>query len=397
MRRRTQHLKPLITLYNLILDSGKLIWFALLDRLALLGRRNPAPAAPAVIVVRLDAIGDYLLFRPFLEQLKQSERFKGRELVLCGNIAWRELAEQFDAATVDRFIWLDRKKFGRNPLYRVRKLKELSATAYETAVCPTFSRDLFYADRVMKIIYAQEKIGSTGDPGIVGGWRRKVGDRAYTKLLEATPAPAFELFRNQEFLQNLLKTQAAIPASLLPPSPRESRHRLPERYALLFIGASASYKKWPPSCFQEVGICLQQKYHLEIVVCGDPQDEAVGRQMEAENGFISLIGQTTLTDLLTIVARSAIMISNETMPPHLAGLAGHPPCVVVSCSGCFGRFFPYPESITRQYHIVYHPEITADIEQFRKISNQYGFHNTLDISVIKPEQVIAECERAINK
>ncbi len=387
-RRRSPRLKPLLTVYNHIRDLLTLAWFAIFDRLALIGRKAAPDASAADLVIRLDAIGDYLMFRPFLAALKENARNQGKQLALCGNTSWRELAELFDSDTVDQFIWLDRKKFASSPGYRWRKLRELTATNYQTAINSTYSRDLFYADRVMNTVIAKEKIGSIGDPGIVGGWRRRIGDKAYTRLLPAQPEPIFEVYRNQEFVQTFLGYPVPLPKPPLPPPPAPCRHPLPERYGLLFMGASAGYKKWPLDCFARVGTHLQNKHGLEVILCGDKNDAETGAALAAEHKFISLIGETSLTDMLSIVDQAVIMISNETMPPHLAGLAGHPPCVVVSCSECFGRFFPYPQELAPDYRIVYHPEINADPERFKKESNLFNFYNTLDVGAIAPSEVV---------
>ncbi len=389
--------KPLVAAYDFVRDLGGWLFYAGFDRLARLRRGTP-PSAAAILVIRLDAIGDFLLFRPWLEHLRKSSRGQGRRLVLCGNAAWRELAEYWDANVVDHFIWLDRKQFARSLRYRYRKIAELTASGYEIAINPTFSRDLLFANRVMRIVTAKEKIGSSGDPGLVAGWRQKLSNKAYSRLLEAEPEIMFELFRNQEFFQRLLGRKLELPARLLPAVPPVKRPELNGRYGLLFVGASADYKKWPIEYFVETARFLQRQYNLKIVVCGGPGDAADmhSHKQEPETvDFVDLCGRTTLLELFGLILQAEIMVSNETVSPHVAGLAGHPPCVVVSCSGCFGRFFPYPAAIAAEYRIVYHPEITRDLETFKQKSNQFGFHNTMDIAAVTPAMVIAEIRRAL--
>ena len=56
--------------------------------------------AMRVLVVRYDAIGDYILFRQVLAALSCAPRFAGAQLTLLGNSAWRNLFETLDRERV---------------------------------------------------------------------------------------------------------------------------------------------------------------------------------------------------------------------------------------------------------------------------------------------------------
>ena len=62
---------------------------------------------PAVVVVRLDGIGDYVLMHDFLYYVKNDEKYKNKKLVFIGRQDFRQLAEQYDYDIVDEFVWLD--------------------------------------------------------------------------------------------------------------------------------------------------------------------------------------------------------------------------------------------------------------------------------------------------
>ena len=40
----------------------------------------------SLLLIRLDAIGDYILFRNFIEELKKDEKYKHYSITLLGNI-----------------------------------------------------------------------------------------------------------------------------------------------------------------------------------------------------------------------------------------------------------------------------------------------------------------------
>ena len=50
--------------------------------------------AKHILLIRLDAIGDYILFRNFIEVLKRNPKYSDYKITLLGNIVWRELAEK---------------------------------------------------------------------------------------------------------------------------------------------------------------------------------------------------------------------------------------------------------------------------------------------------------------
>ena len=54
----------------------------------------------SLLLIRIDAIGDYILFRNYIEVLKNSAKYKDYKITLVGNIAWKSIAEELDSATL---------------------------------------------------------------------------------------------------------------------------------------------------------------------------------------------------------------------------------------------------------------------------------------------------------
>src|SRR5208337_3443635 len=81
-----------------LLKAGRTLFFEVLMwplTLALWMQRrliSRAPYSGRVLLVRLDAIGDYVLFRNFIESCRQSRRFRGLKLDLLGNVRWKCLS-----------------------------------------------------------------------------------------------------------------------------------------------------------------------------------------------------------------------------------------------------------------------------------------------------------------
>lgn len=207
----------------------------------------------SLLLIRLDAIGDYVLFRNFIEVLKKSEKYKDYSITLLGNSAWKDLSEELDSEFVDEFVWLDRNRFNKDFVYRYQKLREIVACGYEVVLSPVYSREFFYGDTIVKLINAKEKIGSIGDLSNIRKWQKNISDKYYDVLVPAKSELMFEFDRNKEFFENLLGIKLDIKKPHIDLKPKKLPFELPEKYAILFIGASASFRKWNIEGFAKIG------------------------------------------------------------------------------------------------------------------------------------------------
>ena len=58
-----------------------------------------------LLIVNTDSIGDYILFRNFLHDIKNSEKYCKYKITLLGFEKYREFAEYLDSDVVDTFLW----------------------------------------------------------------------------------------------------------------------------------------------------------------------------------------------------------------------------------------------------------------------------------------------------
>lgn len=345
----------------------------------------------SILFIRLDAIGDYILFRNFIEIIRKSDKYKDYKITLLGNEVWKEIAEEFDEEFIDNFIWLNRKKFNKNLIYRYKKLKEIVKNGYEIVVNPAYSREFYYSDVIVKVLTAKKKIGSVGDLSNMKSWQKKISDTYYTKLIPAKKEIMFEFYRNKEFFENLLETKLDIKKPHINLKSKNISFQLPKEYAILFIGARLGNRKWSIRNFAKVGRYIKSKYGYEIILCGGREDMNDVKKFKKYFGmdFTDLTGETSLTELLCIVYNANLMVSNDTSVPHLAVASGVSYALFVVYSGIhYGRFVPYPKEIYENYHAILHPDIEMDLENYKKLSNSYGYRMTLDINDITAKSVI---------
>lgn len=351
----------------------------------------------SLLLIRLDAIGDYILFRNYIEILKKSEKYKGYKITLLGNSAWKSLSEELDGEYIEEFIWLDRVKFNKDLFYMYEKLTEITSNGYEIVLNPAYSREFFVGDNIVKVVNAEEKIGSVGDLSNIKRWQRNISDKYYTKLIPAHNEIVFDFTRNREFFENILDGKLDIKKPSIILKNKKLNFNLPEKYAILFIGASSSFKRWNIKNFAQIGKYLKKTYNFEIVLCGPSNDKDYALEFAKyfKGNYFDLVGKTSLVELLYVVRNGGLMISNETSAPHFAVALEMKNVFVLYNGNHYGRFTPYPKSMTENYHAICHPLIEKNKYDYKKLSNSYGFVNDLNIHEISVESVIKSIDNIL--
>lgn len=345
----------------------------------------------SLLLVRLDAIGDYILFRNFVEVLNKSNKYKDYKITLCGNIIWENLAKNFDKSFIDNFIWINRRKFTRNPIYRFKILRHISQYGFEVAIQPTYSREFFYGDSVIIASDAKERIGSEGDLSNITKMQKKISDRYYTKLVPVKIENIFEFFRNKEFFECILegKIKLARPGFKL----NKRLIKLPTKniYAVIFPGAGSKYRRWQSHKFAEVADYVCKKYRYNIIIAGSKADKILAEDIKKKSknlNIIDLTGKISLTQLVQIIKNANMLISNETVAVHIAAAVGTK-TVCISAGFRFGRFDPYPKEIFNKIFYVYPDVIQKKIYDYEYLIEKHRYSlppstiNTIPVSKIK--------------
>ena len=114
---------------------------------------------------------------------------------------------------------------------------------------------------------------------------------------------------------------------------------------------------------------LKQDYGLPVVWLGGRDCEKDIREIASRlpAGSHNLVGQTSLVDLLHIIADAQLVVTNDSMGLHYAAMLAIPH-VAISDGRHLGRFLPYPVDIAPQGFVVYPEELASvtpdDIKKF---------------------------------
>ena len=288
-------------------------------------RRRPT-RCDTVLIVRLDAIGDFILFRPSLRYFRNL--FPGQRLVLLTAGVNADLLA--NEALVDRVITVQRGRFLANPFYQRTILAELGRIRPAVTIYPAYTREGF-VDRLVYASGARERLAFRD---VRTGSRRVVRRNAmYTRLIEPDPVIRHEVERNREFLEKLGAKITDYELSLAPSGQdrqlaRDALRPLDSHGGLVVLapGASAARKRWPPEYFIEVARQLLAAHPVAIALVGSGPEKAIGGTIAAAIGgrCVNLIGATTLLQAYSVMEQAVLYVGNDTGPKHLAAAAKVP-------------------------------------------------------------------------
>lgn len=341
-----------------------------------------------ILIVRLDAIGDYVLFRNFIEDIYNYYGGKKR-IVLCGNILWKNLAERLDRDYIAQFIWLDPKKLYK-PSYLFSAYRKVRAVNCGILLHPVYSRTP-EGDALAIHSGAKQIIGWDGDTRNINIIRKERNNRKYTKLIPAFSKSTFEFDRNRFFCETFLNVKLVARAPFINNSLTNNSKG---QYIMIFPGAGTSKKRWAPDNFVELCKLLQKNTKLPIRISGGNKDIEIARKImsQIQPPCYDCTGKFNLSDTLDMIANASLVIANDTGPVHLSAMLRRP-TVCISHGGYYGRFIPYPPYADIKLEVVRPDEIDEILDKEEDKNGLSMKTSFVDINLIKPEKVYGVIKR----
>jgi ADP-heptose:LPS heptosyltransferase len=298
----------------------------------------------AILVVRLDAIGDFILWLDSISSLREIYPSDKYNLVLLGNNIWKELT--ITVPFFDEFIFINRSLFNYDISYRNRIWNMLRNRCWSAVIQPTFSRECLYGDSVVRVCGASERIGSQGDLSNQLAWHRWLSNRWYTKLLPINNLKNMELEINAQFVRSLgaVNFYAGLPEITI--EEKYSHWFDAKSYVVVAPGASTSLKQWPAKRYADLCVRLNRKYGVMVIICGSKNETELGRTIldsvaKSDSSWIQdCTGETTLLELISIVKGAKLLVGNDSSAVHIAAAVSTPSVCIVSGIH-YGRFIPY--------------------------------------------------------
>ena len=293
-----------------------------------------------VLIVRLDRIGDFLLWLPTTSAWRFLYPADQYELTLLANPSWAETAEGLHC--FDHVQTLDVHRFVWSLPYRYRFMKWVRQTGFAKVVQARYSRELFAEDAVTRVSGAGERFGFARHADAGTHIQKRISDRWYTQLFDDGGPDSMELQRNAILMRSLGLTGFRSEVPTLPVTEALPAELQGMNYYVLFPGASWGGKRWPVEKFQRLAQRIYAACGWTGVLCGASDEREIGVRLLADttSPLLDWIGKTSLPQLVTVIAGAQMLIGNDTSGIHMAAAVGTPSVCILG-GGHYGRFLPY--------------------------------------------------------
>jgi hypothetical protein len=323
-----------------------------------------------VAIVRQYGIGDALLFKLLLPLYAEALNVKPEEIVLWGAVAWKPVAFLFKDNPV---VWIDEKKFARNPFYRLKTIVKFRRAGYKTALTGMGFRLAHMVDVLIANSGATSKIVVMPREGLKYPLLFNHYFKKMTQIVQVpdldpevrrqtTPVRVHELIHQLMFisgfsgqsLSSLIERLKGQSLALAYPQIQLPQGQEPHRYVVMNFGASYGYRCWPIERFWILTERLLDKGY-GVVFLGGPaelsqQDSLLAKALELNakkmNGpLVSVaINLWNFEQVGTFLRDAALVVSCETGMAHLSALIGQK-TVCIMGGGQDGSFVPYPKEL----------------------------------------------------
>ena len=154
---------------------------------------------------------------------------------------------------------------------------------------------------------------------------------------------------------------------------------LPARFVLIFPTSRASGKDWPWERFAATAQGIAKKGGHTIVLAGMPQHRETATRIRESLGelpCLDLTGKLTTAELVGVMARASLVVSNDSAGIHLAAALGRPG-VGIANGRIPGRFYPYPTELAPLLRFVY-PSRSEAFSEAPNVTVEAVLHASLE-------------------
>jgi ADP-heptose:LPS heptosyltransferase len=330
-------LKP----YLIIIRS---LLFILFDSIALWAAKVPKHnQLKLILLIRQDRIGDFILWLDTAKEYRKYYPPENYKIILIGNAIWSDLAKGLPFW--DEVLPVNVKAFKALSRYRWNILRKVRNFGAKIAIQPTYSREFYHGDSLIRASNASKKVSSAGNMSNRNQLKSNLADRWHTELIPSSPEQLSELERNAEFFSGFIKKLYLPSYPELELSCDCNIQELKRKsFYILSLGANKKYREWPYKYYAKIAQKIHKKTGWLGLICGAENEFYLGEHIKklCDAPLQNYTGQTTLSELTCLLAKSQILISNETGTAHIANAVGTPTVCILG-GGHFGRFVPYPE------------------------------------------------------
>jgi ADP-heptose:LPS heptosyltransferase len=291
------------------------------------------------LLVRLDDIGDFILFAPSLKLLIDSFKNQNQKLFFLGNTVCKSLFENLFPESNVEAIWLNKGEWFSNPIYRNEMFVKLSEIKPETILFPSFTRSILLEGLIKNLFLNANEVAWSAK----NGFNKYILNHNYSLLFDR-PAHGHELEINSAFVEKYLKFELPKKQDFLCFNLPE--FNLPEKYFVICMGGNQGSKRWSEKSYAKLAehYSSVQPEYICIILGGPGDTDSVEKfkSTYSKRNYIDLTGKTNLLEFAKVCKNAQLIICNDTSAAHFGALQGTKVFVIAN-GNRYGRFFPYPK------------------------------------------------------
>ena len=301
-----------------------------------------------LIIVRDDAIGDYILWHDTF--IAYSKRFKGKKVLLICDDKLKELAKNEELFS--QVLCYNRKEMMNSLTYKLSFSKQLLSLETDLLLYPAWTQHVI-GDVFVFFIRAEVKIGMVGNKGDnYSSWKtivRKLSYRMFDKLIPP-PAIANEIKVIEHFTREVI--QPSFTYGLHPLKVRHISFNLPEKYMVLSLSASNKYRVWDMKNFAQVINHIPNDYSVVLSGVGNDDVERakiIKQNVDDPSRLIDMVNKTSVVEMVSLISMASFVLGNDSAAVHIAA-ATRVPSICAFHGAHFNRFLPYPDDMPQPYY-----------------------------------------------
>ncbi|MCM1303081.1 MAG: glycosyltransferase family 9 protein [Lachnospiraceae bacterium] len=309
-------------------------------------------AEDTVVLVRLDAIGDFIMsYGVFCEY---RNFYRGKKIILICSASCEPLARAWNIA--DEVIAINMEKYRLEREY-IKSRNSILTNISAGIVIQMVIRRSVEMEYIVGLIHSNNKIALSRDAG-EGNWRRR-WDKIYSRIVKYDRHGDFEIKKFFYLANSIMDTDITPHQSVLP---RTECRYIPEKpYFVIAQGGSFPAKKWENEKYVSVGNYILEKRKIKCYLLGangDKEDnDFIYRGILYQERVVNLTGETSILDSIEIIRDAEFVITNDTCFVHIAA-AVNTKCICIAGGWHWGRFVPYDLQATAEIYnfplTVYH-------------------------------------------
>ncbi len=352
------------------------------------------PKSDSILILRIDAIGDFVLFTGCLKSIR--EIYSKSLITLVVNSEFKNLAET--CPYVDKIVVWDAHRWQSNYLYRIKFLNILRTAGFSSAIYPVHSRVLG-GDYMILWTGAPKRIGFDGEHlNVTPKYKTKL-DSFYTTLVNSSGLKT-EIERNKSLIGSLGGNVTTSYQTALWLTPQDyhcattfikKANLTGRRWLAVCPGSRFQGRRWNPDNYAQLIQKIWQKFQIKTIIIGSTQEAGLAEKIATASKIAQPIvaaGTFTLRQLAALLSGATLYVGNDTGPVHIA-IAMRTPTICILGGGNFGGYHPYGNPAL--HRIVYHK-----MDCFN-CSWKCKYNTTMCIERISFEQVWAETNDLLSR